>query len=228
MPAITFVPRGRLPAGDGRLDLRDRFRPKRRWSNGRRYSQPDRHRDFPLLIGRTILFLVASGIVSDQAPQGLIGCLAAYGLGHLLYTLWSYCSRKRASHCVCVRRNDSWLKVHFTGFLGLVGKEPDVEIGLLVDTGASINIHGTQWFERFVDRVLKPFRLWSSEFRVTGAKVTGVEGKSISMDVGKTVPGNVQGVNKKTEKKENVSISFTSQQVRGNAPALLGLSLIHI
>ena len=30
----------------------------------------------------------------------------------------------------------------FVGFIGLVGKEPDVERGLLVDTGASINIHG--------------------------------------------------------------------------------------
>ena len=173
------------------------------------------------------MFLVAAGIISDQATDGLTGCLAAYGLGHLLYTLWSICSRvcsrKRADHYVCVKRDNKWERIHFTGFLGLVGKEPDVEIGLLIDTGASINVHGLQWFERFVDRVLKPFRLWSSEFKVSGAKVTGVEGKSVSMDVGKTVPGDVQGVNKKTGKRENVSISFTSQQVRGNAPALLGL-----
>ena len=111
---------------------------------------------------------------------------------------------------MCVKGNDRWEKIHFIGFLGLFEKELDVEIGLLIDTGASINVHGMQWFERFVGRVSKPFRLWSSEFDVSGAKVTGVEGKSVSMDVGKTVPGNVQGVNKKTEKKENVSISFTS------------------
>ena len=145
---MTTAPRGRPPAGDGRTDLRDRFRPKRRWSEGRRYTQPDRHRQFSPFVGRAFLFLVAAGIISDQATDGLTGCLAAYGLGHLLYTLWSICSRtfrKRASHYVCVKRDNMWERIHFTGFLGLVGKEPDVEIGLLIDTGASINAHGTQW-----------------------------------------------------------------------------------
>ena len=57
--------------------------------------------------------------------------------------------------------------VNVIGFLGLVGKEPDVARGLLVDTGASINVHGQSLV--------------------------------------------------------NIPITFTSQKIQGNAPALLGL-----
>ena len=66
--------------------------------------------------------------------------------------------------------------VNVIGFLGLVGKEPDVARGLLVDTGASINVHGQSWFEQFTEIVLTPWKLWSSEFEIQGATVTGVEG----------------------------------------------------
>ena len=46
--------------------------------------------------------------------------------------------------CECVCK-----LIQVIGFLGLVGKEPDVARGLLVDTGASINVHGQNWFEQF-------------------------------------------------------------------------------
>ena len=70
-------------------------------------------------------------------------------------TGWNYISedRKRPGskairHCrkecvkiasVCKQNQDI---VNVIGFLGLVGKEPDVARGLLVNTGASINVHG--------------------------------------------------------------------------------------
>ena len=59
---------------------------------------------------------------------------------------------------VCKQDQDT---VNVIGFLGLVGKEPDVARGLLVDTGASINVHGQNWFEQFTETVLKPWILWS-------------------------------------------------------------------
>ena len=115
------------------------------------------------------------------------------------------------------------VEVKVVGFAGLVGKEPDVVRGLLIDTGASINIHGTDWFSRFCDVVLRPWNLWSTEHKVKGMKVTGVEGNSVGMDVGQTVPGNVAGISTKTGKRVNIPVTFKSQQVKGKAPALLGL-----
>jgi len=150
-----------------------------------------------------------------------------FSLGHLLYLVWSYvvvvADRVRVKRVVsvCGHRTKGIYKerivrpaaqTHFTGFLGLVGKEPDVERGLLIDTGASINIHGADWFNRFVEKVLNPWSLWSSEFQVSGMKVTGVEGNSVGMDLGKVVPGNIRGVDKETGETVNISISFKSQQ----------------
>ena len=43
------------------------------------------------------------------------------------------------------------------------------------------------------------------------------------MDLGQTVPGNVVGKGLKTGRKVNIPITFKSQQVKGKAPALLGL-----
>ena len=48
---------------------------------------------------------------------------------------------KNASECVLNQEN-----IKVVGFLGLVGKEPEVARGLLIDTGASINVHGMNWF----------------------------------------------------------------------------------
>jgi len=109
------------------------------------------------------------------------------------------------------------------GFLGLVGKEPDVARGLLVDTGASINVHGINWFEQFTKIVLQPWKLWSSDFTIKGASITGVEGRSVGTNLGQSVPGNISGITTKSGKKVNIPITFTSQQIKGNAPALLGL-----
>ena len=119
--------------------------------------------------------------------------------------------------------------VKVIGFLGLVGKEPDVARGLLVDTGASINVHGQNWFDQFQHLVLRPWKLWSTEFEINGATVTGVEGRSVSTNIGQTVPGNISGVSAKDGRKVAFPITFTSQKIQGNAPALLGLpALIHM
>ena len=65
--------------------------------------------------------------------------------------------------------------------------------------------------------------MWSSEFEIKGATVTGVEGRSVSTNVGQSVPGNISGKSKKDGRKVNIPITFTSQKIQGNAPALLGL-----
>ena len=49
----------------------------------------------------------------------------------------------------------------FIGFIGLVGKDPDIERGLLIDTGASINLLGSEWLERFKTKVLNPLQVFS-------------------------------------------------------------------
>ena len=77
----------------------------------------------------------------------------------------------------------------YAGFIGLVGKEPDVTRGLLVDTGASINLHGTDWFRGFLSKVLKPWGLWSTEHELNSSvRITGVGGKSQGMNLAQTVP----------------------------------------
>ena len=49
------------------------------------------------------------------------------------------------------------------------------------------------------------------------------------MNLAQTVPGNIKGIGTKTGKKVNIPITFRSQQIKGNTPALLGLpALIHI
>ena len=61
------------------------------------------------------------------------------------------------------------------------------------------------------------------QYTVRGSKITGVEGNPVGTDKGYTVPGNAQGVSKRTGKVVNIPLTFSSQQIRGRAPALLGL-----
>ena len=86
----------------------------------------------------------------------LLGGITTFGLGYLLQVGWNYVVGSVVKW-MCVKRNrNKPIENRYIGFCGLVGKEPDVERGLLVDTGASINIHGADWFERFVKRILEP------------------------------------------------------------------------
>ena len=168
-----------------------------------------------------VAYLASFVALSFSAAPTLIFALTAFAG-------WSYfreCRNRRQCRNDCVKNvseceNQDNLKV--IGFLGLVGREPDVARGLLVDTGASINVHGANWFEQFTQLVLKPWRLWSTDFSIKGASITGVEGGSVGTNLGQCVPGNISGYNSKG-KKVNIPISFTSQQIKGNAPALLGL-----
>ena len=93
----------------------------------------------------------------------------------------------------------------YVGFVGLVDKEPDVIRGIMIDTGALINIHGQKWLERFIETALRPWSLWSNEYRIRGSKITGVEGNPVGTDKGYTVPGNAQGVNKRTGRKYSLN-----------------------
>ena len=117
--------------------------------------------------------------------------LASY-VASLFGVVSHYCCRescrkdcvKSVNECVLNQEN-----IKVIGFLGLVGKEPDVARGLLVDTGASINVHGMNWFEQFTKIVLQPWKLWSSDFTIKGASITGVEGRSVGTNLGQSVSG---------------------------------------
>ena len=134
----------------------------------------------------------------------------------LLYRLWKYV-RRGGSECVPLSHHK------FSGFVGLVDKDPDVVRGIMIDTGASINIHGKAWFERFVDTVLRPWNLWSNEYSIQDSKITGVEGRPVGTDKGHTVPGNARGVSRRTGRTVDIPLTFSSQEIQGKAPALLGL-----
>ncbi len=45
--------------------------------------------------------------------------------------------------------DDSNDRESFVGFICLVGKDPDIERGLLVGTGASVNLLGSKGLQRF-------------------------------------------------------------------------------
>ena len=85
-------------------------------------------------------------------------------------------------------RSLSFSKDSFHGLVGLVGKDPDTTRGLLIDTGAAINVHSRNWFKSFRDTCLKPLKLWGAEFQ-NNANITGVEGRSMGTDLGHRVPG---------------------------------------
>lgn len=113
---------------------------------------------------------------------------------------------------------DEW----FSGLVGLVGKEPDVVRGLLVDTGAAINVHSASWRKAYEQGVLRPNGLWISESS-SSAQITGVEGNAMSTSKCHTVPGGLKG-RLPDGTPVHVSVTFSSQEMRGNAPALLSLS----
>ena len=46
--------------------------------------------------------------------------------------------------------------LRFPQFAGIVGYEPSARRGLLVDTGAAINIHGSEWAKHYLEEVLSP------------------------------------------------------------------------
>ncbi len=68
-----------------------------------------------------------------------------------------------------------------------------MEKGILIDTGASVNIHGSSWLTRFTEAVVKHMNFWTSKFSVAGHKVTGVEGGNVGTNHGLQVPGNICG-----------------------------------
>ena len=61
------------------------------------------------------------------------------------------------------------------------------------------------------------------DVKIAGHKVTGVEGGNVGTNHGFQVPGNICGYSKKTGDIKNFPMTFTSQQINGKAPALLGL-----
>ena len=109
----------------------------------------------------------------------------------------------------------------FVGFIGLVGKDPDIERGLLIDTGASINLFGAGWFKRYHKSVIDKYHLWYREYDIQ-SNVTGIEGKSMGTNKAKCVPGNLKCYTK-SGKMINIPASFDGQEVSGGVPALLGL-----
>ena len=121
----------------------------------------------------------------------------------------------------CNYQHENEERRRFIGFCGLVGKDDDIVRGLLVDTGASINLHGADWFKSFMNNVINPNNLWSKTYSMK-SNVTGIEGKSMGTNIGHTVPGGLTGYDKYGNKRF-ITASFDGQEVRGAVPALLGL-----
>ena len=100
-----------------------------------------------------MLLLLAANVADLFLPIGLLGNLSVIGTVMFLYRLWNFlrscffekqtCSQARMS-CMC----SEWSHSEYVGFVGLVDKEPDVIRGIMIDTGASINIHGQKWLLR--------------------------------------------------------------------------------
>jgi hypothetical protein len=69
--------------------------------------------------------------------------------------------------------------LRFPQFAGIVGYEPSARRGLLVDTGAAINIHGSEWAKHYLEEVLSPNQR-TMQKEAGGESVSGVSGKSAS------------------------------------------------
>ena len=150
-----------------------------------------------------MLFILAANIFDLLLPIELFGSLSVMVTVLTLFRL-----RMCRGSCSCSSGGASPFNPKLVGFVGLVDKEPDVARGIMIDTGASINIHSKAWYERFVDTVLRPWNLWSNEFSVRGSRITGVEGGTVGTDKGHVVPGNVCGVSRKTGKTVDIPLTF--------------------
>ena len=152
---------------------------------------------------RLFLFTLAANFVDLLLPIGFFGEISVMVTVFLLFQL-----KKR--RCRSSSRCRTAFHHNFVGFVGLVDKEPDVVRGIMIDTGASINIHSKAWFEKFVDTVLRPWNLWSNEFSIRNSRITGVEGGTVGTDKGHVVPGNVCGVSRRTGRTMNIPLTFSS------------------
>ena len=85
--------------------------------------------------------ILASNVVDLFLPIELFGSISVMATGLIFFRLWKCRSR-------CSSEGASLSHPKFVGFVGLVDKEPDVVRGIMIDTGASIDIHSKAWFER--------------------------------------------------------------------------------
>ena len=92
--------------------------------------------------------MLAANVVDMLLPIGFFGEISVMVTALFLFQL-----KKR--RCRGSSRCRTAFHHNFVGFVGLVDKEPDVVRGIMIDTGASINIHSKAWFQRFVDTVLR-------------------------------------------------------------------------
>ena len=118
--------------------------------------------------------MLAANVVDLFLPIGFFGDISVMVTALLLFQLWKH-GRRCSSRCRPLSHHN------FVGFVGLVDKEPDVVRGIMIDTGASINIHSKAWCERFVDTVLRPWNLWSNEYSIRNSRITGVEGGTVGI-----------------------------------------------
>ena len=135
-----------------------------------------------------------------------VACAVVSGLSAVLATKWNSIREDRLGpgkqavrHCreECVRNENECVlnqeNVKMVGFLGLVGKEPDVARGLLIDTGASINVHGINWF-------------WEGE------PIPPLSGPSAHLSQGKRELGGHPSKRKQTAWRKAISTSGSLQQ----------------
>ena len=107
----------------------------------------------------------------------------------------------------------------FLGLVGLVGKDPNVTRGLLIDTGAAVNVHSVDWIQRFESDYLRPLGLWMNEYNQS-TSITGVEGCPLGTQKAHRLPGGLRGYDAQGNVRTRAS-TFSSQELKGSCPALL-------
>lgn len=111
-----------------------------------------------------------------------------------------------------------------TNWCGIVGREPSAARGILIDPGASINIHGSRWKEMHIEQVLDPNGL---EVRSGPghAKVTGVSGGPEGSSILNEVPVALKGYDEETGEPVEIIIGdYIAHEIHGDCPALWCLS----
>lgn len=104
-------------------------------------------------------------------------------------------------------------------FIGIVGREPCATRSVLVDTGASINLHGVEWLQGLCREVLDPCRVNTRRTPAT-AKIGGVgDNKSHAREM-VHVPSAILAYDK-WKRAVVIYANFVSHEIPGNCPALL-------
>ena len=110
-------------------------------------------------------------------------------------------------------------------FAGIVGREPSARRGILIDTGAAINVHGHEWRSAYTQEVMAPCGLEGQvELHESTTGIKGVGSAQKASFLAK-LPAGIRARNGAGQEKVFFGM-FCSNELPGDCPALLCFAIL--